>query len=153
MVSDKTTAKNEGKQRRLRELRVDGITAKQERVILALLHEPTIQKASQASGAGLRTVHRWLTDPAFSSAYRRARREAFGHSIALAQQYAPLAVNTLIKGMTDADSPHHVRVSAASTLLKFGREGIEIDDLAARIEALEQLVNIDKSRGSNWSRN
>ena len=51
--------------------------------------------------------------------------------------YAPLAVNTLAAIMSDKDAPTHSRVTAASTLLKFGREGIELDDLAARLEALE----------------
>ncbi len=30
--------------------------------------------------------------------------------------------------------------TAATTLLRFGREGIELDDLAARVEALEDVA-------------
>src|SRR6185369_2629842 len=48
---------------------------------------------------------------------------------------------TLVKLMADPKTPAHARVTAASTLLKFGREGIELDDLATRIEALEQAGN------------
>lgn len=115
----------------------DALSPKQERAVLALLQEPTIAKAAKAAEVGERTIHRWLSDPVFGKAYRKARREAFGHAIALTQHYAPLAVNTLATIMADTSAPSHARVTAASTLLKFGREGIELDDLAARIETLE----------------
>ena len=52
----------------------------------------------------------------------------------------PHAVNTLAKIMADATAPHSARVSAASATLKFSREAIELDDLAARVEALEHAT-------------
>ncbi len=115
----------------------DALSPKQEKAILALLQEPTIAKAAKAAEVGERTLHRWLSDSEFGTAYRKARREAIGHAIALTQHYAPLAVNTLATIMADASTPAHARVTAASTPLKFGREGIELDDLAARVETLE----------------
>ena len=42
--------------------------------------------------------------------------------------------------MMDDDAPASAKVAAATTLLRFGREGIELDDLAARVEALEQAA-------------
>ena len=54
------------------------------------------------------------------------------------QRYAPLAVNTLAQVMMDDGAPSSSKVAAATTILRFGREGIELDDLAARVEALEQ---------------
>ena len=85
-----------------------------------------------------RTLYRWLDRPAFSKAYHKARREAFGQAIALTQRYAPLAVNTLAQVMMDTSAPASSKVAAATGLLRFGREGIELDDLAARVEALER---------------
>ncbi|QOJ00923.1 MAG: hypothetical protein HRU70_10610 [Phycisphaeraceae bacterium] len=117
--------------------RVDGVTARQERAIAALVVEPTVLKASQTARVGLRTLHRWLDDPAFSRTYRRARREAFGQAIGLVQRYAPAAVNALARVIADAGTPAASRVAAAVALLKFARELLELDDLAARIEALE----------------
>ena len=90
-------------------------------------------------------MHRWLAEPAFLAEYRRCRREAFGHSIALTQRYAPLAVTTLVKVMNDKATNANARVSAASALLRFGREGIELDDVAGRVEALE--AEAEKERG------
>ena len=125
------------------------LSQKQERTIVALLHEPTVLKAAQTAKINERTIYRWLDEPAFGNAYRRARREAFGHAIALTQRYAPLAVNTLATIMSDTEAPTHSRVTAASTLLKFGREGIELDDLAARVEQLEQAAEEREGAGKN----
>ena len=123
----------------------DTLSNTQEKAILALLSEPTIAKAAKAAEIGNRTLVRWLNDPDFSKVYRKARREAFGQAIGLTQHYAPLAVNTLATIMADAKTPAHARVTAASTLLKFGREGIELDDLAARVEALEDAAQNSSS--------
>ena len=116
----------------------DSLSPEQERGIVALLTEPTIQKAAQAVGVSDTTMHRWLELPAFSRAYRNARREGFRHAIALTQKYAVHAVQTLMKVMQDPTAPHSAKVSASGLLLKFSRESIELDDLAARVEALEQ---------------
>ena len=40
----------------------------------------------------------------------------------------------------DDGAPTSSKVAAATTILRFGREGIELDDLAARVEALEQAA-------------
>ena len=52
----------------------DGLTPKQEQAIVALLNEPTVTRAARALGVNDRTLYRWLDDPTFSGAYRRARR-------------------------------------------------------------------------------
>lgn len=118
-------------------IRENGLTPKQEKAITALLNEPTVAKAAALVDVGERTLHRWLDEPTFSREYRRARRQAFSHAASLTQRYAPLAVQSLAKVMMDVDAPYASRVAAASALLKFGRESLELDDLARRIEALE----------------
>jgi hypothetical protein len=131
-----------------------GLSLSQEKAIVALLHHPTITKAAEDAGVGERTLHRWLDeDQAFASAFRRARREAFAHAIALTQHYAPHAANTLAKIMADEGATHHARVSAAATLLKFARESIELDELVARLDALEQATEQAQNRkriSSRW---
>ncbi|GMV70184.1 MAG: hypothetical protein DYG93_07740 [Leptolyngbya sp. PLA2] len=122
------------------------VTARQEKAIAALINETTVARAARTSGIGLRTLHRWLVhDPAFRAAYRSARREAFGQAVALTQRYAPLAVTTLAQILSDPSAPHTARVSAAAAILRFGRDGIELDDLADRVEALERA----QREGSN----
>ena len=116
----------------------DGLTERQAKAVEALLQEPTAARAAVVAGVNERTLRRWLALPAFRDVLLRARRDAFGQAIGLTQRYAPVAVATLVKVMQDAAAPPASKVSAAATLLKFGREGIELDDLAERIEQLER---------------
>jgi hypothetical protein len=118
----------------------NSLTPKQEEGIVALLNEPTVKKAAESIGVDERTVHRWLDQPEFSRRYRKARREAFAQAISLTQKYAPHAVQVLMKVMADPAAPYSAKVTAALGMLKFSRESIELDDLAARVEALEQTA-------------
>lgn len=119
------------------------LEAKQEAAVLALLSQPSIAKAAEAAKVGLRTLHRWVNeDEAFIAAYRRARRDVFGHAVALTQRYAAIAVQTLAKVMTDPTLPSAARVTAATAILRFGREGIELEDLEERVKHIEaKLAN------------
>jgi hypothetical protein len=78
------------------------------------------------------------------------RRQAVGQAIALTQRYAPLAVPTLAQVMMDNDAPSSSKVAAATTILRFGREGIELDDLAARVEALEETAP-KREKSARWA--
>ncbi len=127
-----------------------GLTPPEERAIIALLNEQTVGRAAAAAKVGQRTLYRWLRDPIFSRAYRQARRDAFGQPIALTQRYAPLAVNTLAQVMMDDQAPSSSKVAAATTILRFGREGIELDDLGARVEALEQAAP-QRQKSARWA--
>lgn len=104
---------------------------------MALLTESTLQKAAESVGIRPHTLNRWLAMPHFVEAYRKARREAFNQAIALTQRYSALAINTLAKVMLDANAPTSSKVSAAVAVLRFAREGIELEDLADRVAALE----------------
>jgi hypothetical protein len=115
-----------------------GLNTRQEAALVALLNEPTVARAAKAAGVGERTLHRWLTEEPFARAYREARRGVFQQAVSLTQRYASLAVQTLAKVMTEASSPWNAKVAASSALLRFGREGIELEDMEARIEALER---------------
>ena len=121
-------------------LAVDSLTPQQESAILSLVAQPTISRAAQACGVPERTVYRWMKLPEFQNAYREARRDSFSQAIGLCQRATPVAVNVLAKIMSDPTAPYTSRVAAAIAVLKFGRESLEIDDLAARIAALETQV-------------
>jgi len=114
------------------------LSATQEAALVALLNEPTVNKAAQIAGVGERTLYRWMEQPVFNRAYRAARRQAFSHAVALTQRYAAAAVQTLAKVMADPKATAAAKVAAATSLLRFGREALELDDLAARLEALEE---------------
>jgi hypothetical protein len=59
---------------------------KQEDAIAALLTQRNVEDAARTAGVGTRTLLRWLKTPEFDAAYRQARREAFGQTIARPQQ-------------------------------------------------------------------
>jgi hypothetical protein len=118
---------------------------KQEIALTALMGDPNIKRAAEAAGVGERTLHRWLDEPVFIAAYRKARRQAFGVAISLTQKYAPLAVNELAKIIMDKSTPPTAKVAAITTMLKFSRESLELDDLAARLEALEAAAKKEQA--------
>ena len=124
----------------------EGLTPIQERGILALVSEPTIVRAATAIGVNERTIRRWLEDLRFKKVYHTVRREAFDQAIGLTQRYAPVAVNMLAKLMNDPQTPTAAKITAAMGLLRFGRDGIELDDLAQRVEALEGAVEQENGR-------
>jgi len=123
-----------------------GLSQRQSLAIIALLSESSLERAAVKAGASERTLRRWLDQPAFQCAYRTARRQSFNQAIGLVVKYATLAVSTLVQTMADANAPHHAKVSAATAVLKFGRDGIELDDLAGRLEAIEASLNLAAPR-------
>lgn len=126
---------------------VDGLSPVKSKAIIALLNEPSITKAALAAGVGERTLHKWLDhDEEFIAAYRKARRQTFTQAISLTMRYTPVAVNVLAKIMVDTQAPYAARVAAATNLLRFGRESVELDDLALRLDALERARDVSPPR-------
>jgi hypothetical protein len=111
---------------------------KQEEAIAALLSQPTVEQAARAVNIGTRTLLRWLQLPEFKAAYHKARREAFGQATARLQQASGAAVMTLLKIMIDTNAPASTRVRAADSVLDHAAKAIEIEDIEARVAALEQ---------------
>lgn len=99
------------------------LNAKHQRAIEALLVEPTMAAACEKAGLTRSWMHRQMKgNAAFRSAYRQARSEALQHAIGLVTRYAPLAVQTLAKIAAEEKAPYATRVTAASSLLNFGRQ-------------------------------
>ncbi len=71
-------------------------------------------------------------------AYREARRAAYGQSIARMQQASGAAVSTLLKIMVDPTAPASTRVRAADSVLDHAAKAIELEDIEARVAALEK---------------
>ena len=110
---------------------------KKEDAIAALLSQRNIEEAARAAGIGTRTLLRWLTLPEFQTAYREARRAAFGQAVARLQQGTSAAATTLLKTMIDPNTPASVRVRAAEAIFNHSAKAIEIEDIEARVTALE----------------
>jgi hypothetical protein len=78
--------------------------------------------------------------PEFDAAYREARRKAFSQSIARLQQGSTAAATTLLKVMLDPATPASTSVRAAESILTHSAKAIEIEDVEARVAALEKAA-------------
>ena len=78
--------------------------------IAALLIQRNVEEAARSIGIATRTLLRWMRIPEFQSAYREARRAAYGQSIARLQQATSAAVSTLLKIMVDTNAGASSRV-------------------------------------------
>ena len=116
------------------------LTPKQQKALAALLSEPTITAAAAKVGVGERTLYTWLGEPAFGDAYRTARREAVSHAVARLQQVSSDAVTVLVTVMASKETPAATRAAAAKTVLETAIKAVELEDLAVRLDALEQRM-------------
>jgi hypothetical protein len=116
------------------------LSRKQEDAIVALLTAPTIQAAAEATGITYITLWRWMQIPEFKEQYREARLEAVRQAVSRLSQIGSEAVDVLRDIMNDQEAPASSRVTAAKSILEGAFKGIELDDLAARIEALEKTL-------------
>jgi hypothetical protein len=113
---------------------------KKEEAVAALLTHRNIEEAADAVGIAAKTLLRWMKEPEFESAYREARRAAFGQSVARLQQASGAAVTTLLKVMVDSNTPASTKVRAADSVLAHTAKAIELDDIEARLSQLERAA-------------
>jgi len=110
---------------------------KQEEAIIALLTQRNIDEAAKAVGIAPNTLLKWMKQPEFDAAYREARRAAFRQSVARLQQGASAAATTMLKTMIDANTPASTRLRAAECVMNHATKAIELEDIEARLAALE----------------
>jgi hypothetical protein len=111
---------------------------KQEQAIAALISESTVEAAATKAGVGYRTLLNWLANADFQRAYARERRRIVDHAVSQVQRICGVAV-TALKRNLECGTPA-VEVSAARAVLDFALRAVEVQDLAARIEELEQAA-------------
>ena len=117
---------------------------KKEEAIAALLSQRNLEEAARAIGVAPNTLLRWMKLPDFQAAYREARRAVFGQSIARLQQATSAAASTLLKIMVDQNAPASCRIRAADSVLSHAAKAIELEDIEARVAALEEAAQRTK---------
>jgi hypothetical protein len=113
------------------------LSRKQDQAITALVTCPSITEAAAHCELAEVTLRRWLKQDGFQAAYREARRAVVQHAIVQVQQATGDAVETLRNVMQDPEAPASARVSAARVVLETAVKAVELEDLEARIMALE----------------
>jgi hypothetical protein len=114
------------------------ITAKQEKLLLALLTEKDVKTAAEKAGVGEASAYRWLKEPEFVSEYRRLRRDAVEQAASQLQNAAGDAVATLRKNLSCGNP--NAEISAAKIILEQATKAVEILDLTERLEKIEDAV-------------
>lgn len=114
------------------------MTPTKERALQALLTQRTKAEAATAAGISPRTLRVYLQDPEFQRAYNAAFSGLMEEATKQAQRSLSPAISTLREIVEDEDQPATARISAARSLLEYGLRLVEVSDILARLDKLEQ---------------
>ena len=120
---------------------------KKELAIAALLTHRSVEDAARAVDLTANTLLKWLKFPDFVKEYRTARREVVTQSVARLQQATGAAGTVMLKLMTDPNVPAAVRLRAAECVFDRAIKGVELEDIEARVAALEATTASGSQRG------
>lgn len=116
------------------------IKPKQQAVIGEMVAGASVAAAAKATGANERTIRRWIADDAFAEALTTARAEAWSRAMNRLRGKAERAVEVLAEMMDSPGAPPHARIRAALGVIRHARQLVEVDELVARVEALERSL-------------
>lgn len=116
------------------------MTPKQQKALVALLTQPTKEKAATAAGITSKTLRSYLDDPEFRAEYRKAYSELVEDATRKVQQTLDPAVAVLREVMEDGSENGQVRVSAARSVLEYGLKMTEQTDILNRLQDLEAAM-------------
>lgn len=116
------------------------LNTNQRKAIEALLTEPTTRAAARVAGLGERTVHRYLSNPAFKAELRQRQDELLSAATAALVGLSGEAVATLRALLESGDTSASVKARVALGWLRQTREAVELQDLADRVTTLEQKL-------------
>ena len=120
---------------------------KLEEAVAAMLTQRNIEEAARSVGVSPATLMRWQKLPEFQTAYREAKRAAYGQAVARLQQGTSAAATTLLKVLIDPNTPASVRVRAAEAIFNHSAKAIEIEDIEARVSELERVSLAESKQG------
>lgn len=112
------------------------LSCRQESACVALAAGKTHREAATESGAGLRSVRRWVaTVPAFSRRVQELRAEMTSTALGRLTEAMTQAADAL-KALLTAEA-EGIRLAAARSVLELGIKLRELTEIEARIAALE----------------
>lgn len=117
------------------------MTPKKQKALLALLTNPTKEKAAAAAGITSKTLRGYLEDPEFQAEYKRAFAGMVEDATRQAQQAIAPALSTLRKVVEDSSEGPQFRISAAHSLLEYSLKLTEQNDILSQLQELEAAVN------------
>jgi hypothetical protein len=109
-----------------------------ERAIAALLSKPTVRAAARETGVSVRTLERWMKEPAFDALYRSTKGALIRSATSRLTANANDAAMVLKKIFSDKEATPAARVTAAATTIRLSLDAYELEELEQRIGALER---------------
>jgi hypothetical protein len=114
------------------------LNGNQQRAIGALLGCPSVAAAARYCGLSERTLWRYLSDGAFKAELRQRQDDAIAATAAALVGLSGRAIEALRDLLESVDTPPSVKARVALGWLREKRRTVELDDLAARVQALEE---------------
>lgn len=118
----------------------DGLSRNQRRAIEALMRSPTVAGAADHCGLSEATLYRYLRDDNFEACLSERQDQATSGLAASICGLTDNAMEALEALLTASDTSDNVTAKVALGVLSHRRDIIELDVLAKRVEALEELV-------------
>jgi hypothetical protein len=116
---------------------LEPLTAREQRIVLAVLSTPTLEAAAAQARQSVRTVQRALAKASVEAELRRQQRALFSTATNILAQAAAEAATVLRTIANDRTAPAPSRVTAARAIQELGARAIEIGDYGARLDAIE----------------
>ena len=122
----------------------ENLPANSDKILAALLSEPTIKAAAAKARVSEATVYRALRVEEFARLYRESRREVTQHTVMRLQARSSEAAEILFKIAQDAEAPATARVSACRAIIEQAFDGVKTTELVERVDALQKFVEGQK---------
>lgn len=110
----------------------------QERVLRALLVEPTFKRVADKSGVSERQIYRYLNDETFKSALKDAQAGALELAVARLGGLLQRALDVLGEDMTQLTFDRRLRQKASEIVLRHHVALLEFASLEQRVAELEK---------------
>ena len=123
------------------------LTRRQRAVLPYLLTAQSLEEGCRKARVSKTTVYAWLKEPDFQAELKRLRQALVDEAFERLKAGMTQAVDKLLE-LLQAEGQLGIQLRAAQTLLDHGIKVIELQELEARLETLEeQLLN---HRGNRW---
>src|ERR1035438_7783712 len=119
---------------------------KMEAAIAAILTHKNLEEAAGAAGVSVATLLRWQKLPEFQKEFRKAKRAVHAQAMARLQQATGPAVSTVLRVMSDPQTPPATKMRAGQIVIELSLKFIDQEDILARLEELE--ADADKRKRS-----
>ena len=114
-----------------------------EKIIGALISNPSILDASKSLKITPQTIYNKLRDADFREKYAEARREVLEQNCYILQSYLSDAIDQIHKVVVDDEASDQIRLNACDMLLRHCYRLTELTDILVRLEKVEKLVEVN----------